>query len=111
MTFEARKGWSGRVLGPNVRRASLASSPTIRGAPQRGFAIVRERRAQWSRNLRRCQAVTVLGWTKTRALLQLSQVRDSHAQRTDRVMANYSRASIGPAAEAGARSGPVNLPQ
>jgi len=67
-------------------RPSLASSPTMRGEPQRGFAldIFRmstwtalataglpgapwARQAQWSRNLRLCQAITVLGWTKTRA--------------------------------------------
>ncbi len=39
-----------------------------------------ERRAQWSRNLRRCQAMTVLGWTKTKASRQPAQVLDSHAQ-------------------------------
>jgi hypothetical protein len=61
----------------------------MRGEPQRGFAVdilrmrswialstaglpglARERRAQWSRNLRRCQALTVRGWTKTRASRQ-----------------------------------------
>ena len=59
---------------------NLASSPTMRGEPQRGFALdisrmrsrtacatgglpgsPRASRAQWSRNLRRCQAMTVLG--------------------------------------------------
>jgi hypothetical protein len=40
-----------------------------------------ERRAQWSRNLRRCQARTVLGLTKTRTSRQSAQALDSHAQR------------------------------
>jgi hypothetical protein len=39
-----------------------------------------ERRAQWSRNFRRCQVMTVLGLTKTKASRQPAQVRDSHAQ-------------------------------
>src|SRR5262249_38787193 len=79
---------------------SLASSPTMRGEPQSGFAVdilpMRsrtafataglpalgwERRAQWSQNLRRCHAMTVLGWTKTRTSRQPVQVRESHAHR------------------------------
>ncbi len=78
---------------------SLASSPTMRGEPQRGLALDilrrrswtalaglglpglgRERRVQWSRNLRRCRAMTVLGRTKTKASRQPAQVLDSHAQ-------------------------------
>jgi hypothetical protein len=80
--------------------ASQASSPTIRGDPQRGFALDicrmgsriallraglpdarRESRAQWSRNLRRCQPMTVLGRTKTRTSSQPAHIRDSHAHR------------------------------
>ena len=67
-----------------TRMPSFANSPTMRGEPQPGFAldILRisswtalataglpgrpwERRAQGLRNLRRCQAITVRGWTKS----------------------------------------------
>jgi hypothetical protein len=78
---------------------SLASSPTIRGDPQDGLALdirrirsrislataglpgaLRDSLAQWSRNLRRCQAMTVEGLTKTRALRQPAHARESQDQ-------------------------------
>jgi len=79
---------------------TLASSPTIRGDPQSGFAldiwrirsrislgtagrpgVLREILAQWSRNLRRCQAMTVLGWTKTKTFRQPAHALDNHAHK------------------------------
>lgn len=40
----------------------------------------RERQAQWFRDLRCCQAIFVLGWTKTSTLRRPDQVRDSAPQ-------------------------------
>ena len=60
----------------DILRMRFLTSPATEGLPAR-----LERRAQWSRNLRRCQAITVLGLTKTRTSRQPVQVRDSHAQR------------------------------
>jgi len=80
----------------------LLSSPTIRGAPQRGLATdIRRMRsrtsfatvgrpefpdlvslAQRSRNLRRRHAMTVRGCTMNTASRHPYQIRDSHAQRS-----------------------------
>jgi len=80
---------------------SLASSPAMRGDPQAGLAVdilrIRARtssatagrpgrrrplrRAQWSRNRRRCHRMTVAGWTKTSADRQPSQQRESQDQK------------------------------
>lgn len=78
---------------------SFRSSPRIRGEPHRGVAAEMSRIrfrtslliagrpgclrlscAKCSRNRRRCQASTVVGWTKTRTSCQRAQCRANHTQ-------------------------------
>lgn len=65
------------VSAADIFRMRSRISRATAGLPVLG----RERRAQWSRNLRRCQAITVLGRTKTSALRQALQVLERPAQR------------------------------
>jgi hypothetical protein len=99
-----RLAWTDPVLPPTVDLAtsirSFRSSLRMRGDPQAGLDsdILRMRsrsslamggrpglprrlgRVQWSRNRLRCQEMTVLGFTKTRAPCQPDHARDSHTQ-------------------------------
>jgi hypothetical protein len=92
----------------------LRSSPTIRGAPQVGFAchIVRIksrmslaiagrpglpcwfRHRQCSRKRLRCQAIPVCGWTNAKASFQPSHSRASHAQNRRSVGRSRGRAMV-----------------
>ena len=92
---------------------SLSSSPWIRGAPHIGFSRLSRRiksrtsigtagrpgcprrifQVQNSRKPLRCQAITVSGFTITRADRQSAQTPDSQAQRNRSAAVNLGRFS------------------
>src|SRR5882724_290579 len=93
---------------------TFRSSPTIQGEPHVGLAChiawMSSRtswatagrpgvpcsltRRQWSRKRCCCQAITVRGWTNTRASGQPRQSRDSHPQNTRSVQRRRGRETV-----------------